>query len=40
MRNAGHSQPPVNLGDRITPAFLAAAALVGAGIVLVNAPAR
>ena len=27
------------LGDRITPAFLAAAALVGAGIVLVNAPA-
>ena len=28
------------LGDRITPAFLAAAALVGAGIVLVNAGAR
>ncbi len=27
------------LGDRITPAFLAAAALVGAGIVLVNAGA-
>jgi drug/metabolite transporter (DMT)-like permease len=27
------------LGDRITPAFLAAAALVGAGIVLVNAAA-
>lgn len=27
------------LGDRITPAFLAAAALVGAGIVLVNARA-
>jgi drug/metabolite transporter (DMT)-like permease len=27
------------LGDRVTPAFLAAAALVGAGIVLVNASA-
>ena len=27
------------LGDRVTPAFLAAAALVGAGIVLVNAGA-
>ena len=30
----------VILGDRITPAFLAAAALVGAGIVLVNARAK